>query len=274
MATTLRPWRPSTRAVHRRGQGADGTARRPPWWGEVLVVVWLCWVYDAVTNLAPLRRTAAYDHSRSILDLERRLHIDVEASLDHWLAQHHTVALLVANYYDNAHFVVTLGVVGWLWWRHPDHYRPLRSTLVLTNVIGFVIYWFYPTAPPRLLDPARYHDVVAATHAFGSWHSGTLAQHANELAAMPSLHISWAAWSALAVSRVFARHRWVRLVWIYPVLTTIAVLATGNHFVADCVAGLAVLGLAMLAAAGWAQALGRWRPPRPGTTAGRVDAGG
>ena len=28
---------------------------RTRWWIEVLVVVWLAWVYDAINNLAPLR---------------------------------------------------------------------------------------------------------------------------------------------------------------------------------------------------------------------------
>jgi membrane-associated phospholipid phosphatase len=146
---------------------------------------------------------------------------------------------------------VTLGVVGWLWWRHPGHYRPLRTSLVLINVIGLVVFWLDPTAPPRLLDPHRYVDVVAATHAFGSWHSGTLATAANQLAAMPSLHMAWAVWSALAVWRVYRRLRAAWLVWMYPVATAVAVMATGNHFLLDIMAGAATTALATLIADQW-----------------------
>jgi hypothetical protein len=195
-------------------------------------------VYDWVANLAPLRRQAAYAHARSLLHVEQTLHLDPEAALNHWLAGHHTLALWVSNYYDNAHFVVTLGTVGWLWWRHPDQYRPLRTSLVLINVIGLVVFWRDPTAPPRLLEPHRYVDVVAATHAFGSWHSGTLATAANQLAAMPSLHMAWAVWSTLAVWRVFRGRRWAGTVWAYPVITALAVMATGNHFLFDLLAGV------------------------------------
>jgi hypothetical protein len=217
----------------------------------VLAIGWLLWVYDAVANLAPLRIRPAYAHARSILHLEVLTHLDPEAALNHWLAGHHTVALWVSNYYDNAHFVVTFGIVGWLWWRHPAQYRPLRTGLVLGNVIGLAIFWLYPTAPPRLLDPHHYLDVVATTHAFGSWHTGSLATAANQLAAMPSLHIAWAVWSALAFWRVFARHWWAHLAWVYPVVTTWAVMATGNHFLLDVVAGLATIVLATLIADRW-----------------------
>jgi PAP2 superfamily len=237
-------------------------ARRPHWWTEVLVIVWLCWIYDAINNMAPLRRAAAYAHAATALHLEEDLHLDPEAALDHWLARHHTLALWVSNYYDNAHFVVTLGLVGWLWWSFPALYRPLRTGLVLTNVIGLAVFWLYPMAPPRLLDPRRYIDVVASTHAFGSWHAGTLATAANQLAAMPSLHIAWAVWSALALRRIFAGRRWAALVWIYPGVTTVAVLATGNHWVLDVAGGLVTIAVAQWIGdrwQGWWTACEAWR---------------
>jgi len=211
----------------------------------MLVIVWLCWVYDAITDLAPLRLHAALAHAVGILDLERSLGIDPELGLDRWLAGHHTLGLLVSDYYDNAHFIVTLGLLGWLWWRRADIYRPLRNVLVLTNVIAFAVFWLYPVAPPRMLTGDGFSDVVASTHAFGSWHTGALASAANQLAAMPSLHMAWAAWCTLAVWRL-SRSVWLRgLGLLYPCMTAFAVLATGNHYALDVLAGLATLALAM-----------------------------
>ena len=221
-------------------------AARSPWWVETLVIVWLCWVYDAITNLAPLRLHAALSHGAGVLALERSLGVDPELTLDRWLASHHTLALAASDYYDNAHFIVTLGLLGWLWWRRADIYRPLRNTLVAVNVIGFAVFWLYPVAPPRMLGQDGFSDVVASTHAFGSWHTGALASAANQLAAMPSLHMAWAAWCALALWRLSTR-AWVRgLALLYPCMTTLAVLATGNHYVLDVLAGLATLAAAML----------------------------
>jgi membrane-associated phospholipid phosphatase len=71
---------------------------------------------------------------------------------------------------------------------------------------------------------------------------------------MPSLHIAWAAWSALAVWRIFAHRRWAALVWAYPVVTAVAVMATGNHYLLDVLAGAATMIVATVLADG----LYRW----------------
>jgi hypothetical protein len=221
-----------------------GRQPRTRWWVELLTIGWLCWVYDAITNLAPLRLHAALAHGADILRLEQSLHIDPERTLDHWLAGQRTLGLLVSDYYDNAHFVVTLGLLGYLWWRRADLYRPLRNSLVLVNVLAFIVFWRFPVAPPRMLP--GFTDVVASTHAIGSWHTGALASHANELAAMPSLHIAWAVWCTVAIWRI-SRRSWLRaLAVVYPFLTAFAVLCTGNHYVLDVLGGLATIVCSLL----------------------------
>jgi len=61
---------------------------------------------------------------------------------------------------------------------------------------------------------------------------------------MPSLHFAYAVFIALAVF-MLADHR--RLRWAgfaYPIVVLVAIVATGNHFIVDAVAG----GLVVLAA--------------------------
>jgi hypothetical protein len=217
--------------------------RRSRWWVEALALLWLLWVYEAVTNFAPLRLHAAVAHAEGLLHAEQALHLDPEQALDTWLAGQHTLGVILSDYYDNAHFVVTLGLLGWLWWRRADIYRPLRNSLVLVNLLAFVVFWLYPVAPPRMLG--GFIDIVESSHAFGSFHSGSLASHADELAAMPSLHIAWAVWCSLALWRMSPR-RWVRgLAILYPCVTAFAVIATGNHFVLDLVGGLLAIALSV-----------------------------
>ena len=55
-----------------------------------------------------------------------------------------------------------------------------------------------------------------------------------------SLHIAWASWSSLGIWRVTSR-RLVRVaVVVYPLITTYAVMATANHYLADAVTGAAL----------------------------------
>jgi hypothetical protein len=231
---------------------------RPRWWVELLIVGWLLWVYDMINNLAHLRYGLAIAHATSVLHLEQTLGIDPERTLNRWMVHHHTLGVVSSYYYDNAHFIVTLGLLGWLWWRRADIYRPMRTALVLMNVIGLAVFWLYPVAPPRML--AGFADVVANTGAVGSWHTGPLASDANQLAAMPSLHMAWAAWCALVIWQLSSRV-WVRvLAVLYPCVTCLAVLGTGNHFVLDILAGLATAALAVVLA----QALGRALPAAGG----------
>ena len=114
---------------------------------------------------------------------------------------------------------------------------------MLVNLLAFVVFWRYPVAPPRMLP--GFTDVVSATHAIGSWHTGALASHANELAAMPSLHMAWAVWCSVALWRLTG-NLWVRLAGVlYPCVTALAVLSTGNHFVLDVLGGLLAIALSM-----------------------------
>lgn len=236
--------------------------RRSPLWVEAVVIAWLLFVYDEINNLSPLRLHTALAHAASLLHFENVWHLNPELSLNTWGTAHRALALPMADFYDAAHFVLTLGVVAILWWRRPDLYRPLRNTLVLVNVIGFIVFWAYPLAPPRMLPGAGFVDVVAVTHAWGSWQTNAMASQANELAAMPSLHMAWACWTALSVWRMLPGRRWRALVVVYPLLTAVIVMATGNHFLLDVVAGVLTFLLAGIGARALARMVGTWRMSR------------
>jgi len=209
---------------------------RPSLWSQLAVVAALLWLYDAINNLNPLRHATALAHGASVLHVERWVRLDPELSLNRWLAGHASLGRFLGDYYDTAHFAVTLVLLGWVWWRWSGAYRPLRNALVGINVIGFAVFWLYPVAPPRMLP--GFVDVVAVSHSVGAWSSGALASHANEYAAMPSLHIGWALWCAFAVWS-FRRDLPSRLLVVaYVVVTAVVVMATANHYFLDVVAGL------------------------------------
>jgi len=104
----------------------------------------------------------------------------------------------------------------------------------------------WPAAPPRFAVPGMT-DILDRDRILGAASPHGPDSLVNLYAAMPSLHVAWAAWCAAAVVAA-TRGRWRHLAWLYPAATTLVVIATANHFLADAAAGLAVTALGLLAA--------------------------
>jgi predicted anti-sigma-YlaC factor YlaD len=122
----------------------------------------------------------------------------------------------------------------------------MRWTLVIVNLIALGVFWTFPVAPPRMLS-GGYVDLVARVDQLPVWQFGATALQSNQLCALPSLHIAWATWCSIAVWHM-TRRSWLRAIAVvYPLLTTFAVMATGNHFLADAVAGAAITGAVFFA---------------------------
>ena len=233
---------PLQRAWLRVGRRADG---RAPLWIEIVVIGWLFWLYDVINDWAPIRQALAVRNAMGVLSLERSLHLDPELALNRWLAGHSVIAVPASYYYFFAHAVMTFALLAWMWWSRPAIYVRLRTQLVIVNLIAFVVFWRYPLAPPRMFPSLGYHDVIATSHALISWHSVVLAQDADQLAAMPSLHVAWAAWCGLALWQLSRRWAVAVLAIVYPLLTTFVVIATGNHYLLDVLAGFATVLVAL-----------------------------
>ena len=75
---------------------------------------------------------------------------------------------------------------------------------------------------------------------------------------MPSLHIGWATWCAIAVWPLLRRRRTKALALLYPAATLFAIVVTANHYWIDGVGGLIVFGLGALI--GWG--MHRWNQDR------------
>jgi hypothetical protein len=206
---------------------------------DLLVVAWLIWLFDALNNLAPVRQGLAIRDGHSVLDLERSLGLDPEHALNAWLSRHHELSEVVVFWYENVHIVVTLAVFVWLWWRRPGSLGVMRATIVLVNLIALAVFWSFPAAPPRMLS-GSYVDLVSSVHGLPAWQIGATALHSNQLCSLPSLHIAWATWCSIAVWQLSSRRVLRAVAVAYPFVTTFAVMATANHYLADAVAGAGI----------------------------------
>ena len=202
--------------------------------------------YALVRLAVRASRPAAVAHAAGLWRAERWLHLDIEPSLNHLAAARPVLAETAGYYYGLAHFIVTPLVLAWLWLRRPSAFGPLRSALVLATTAANVVFWAWPAAPPRFAVPGMA-DILVRYRILGAGSPRGPDSLVNLYAAMPSLHVAWAAWCAAALVAA-TRGRWRHLAWLYPAATTFVVLATANHFLADAAAGLAVTALGLLAA--------------------------
>jgi hypothetical protein len=217
--------------------------RRPKWWQEIAFILVCYWLYSLVRNAVPSHATAARERAVDLIGFERLLHIDVEHSLNLLVAGHSWLAYLCNYYYATLHFVVTIGVLLWIYVKHPLRYRSIRSVLFATNLIALVGFWSYALAPPRMFPSRGFTDTVLAFHTWGSYASGDLAKASNQFAAMPSLHIGWSLWCGIVIVAL-AERTWVRVLGIlYPLATLFVIIGTANHYLLDAVGGVLALAL-------------------------------
>ncbi|UYM06956.1 phosphatase PAP2 family protein [Solicola gregarius] len=188
----------------------------------------------------------ARSHADFVVDLERLVGLDVERTLNHILTGLPLMEVAASYAYASMHYIVTPVVLVVLWRKAPEQYAHWRRVLVLGTAIALVGYLLFPTAPPRLVP--GFVDTLAETANFGWWGADASAPRGlgtttNELAAMPSMHVGWSLWSAWALSAIVKSPGARALVWSYPLLITVVIVATANHWVLDAVVGAALIVL-------------------------------
>jgi len=174
------------------------------------------------------------------------------------------VAMLATAVYM-LHFAlpVVTGFVLWVWRRSQFH--DFVAALILLSLAAFVTYLLLPAAPPwyaaeqgalngpdgrpviAYLKPGAF-ETVAEALGFDGNYIYTYAFYGvgpNAVAAWPSLHIAYPFLAFLVLRRAFGTIGWLALV--YTVLVAFSVVYTGDHWLHDCLAGVAYAYIAYYA---------------------------
>lgn len=227
------------------------TPRRPRLWFEILLIAVSYWIYSMIRNAVPEQRPDALHNAAWIWKAEETLGISVEKTVNHAVNSVDWLIVGMNYYYATLHFVVTIGVLVWLYRRHPGRYAPIRLVLFATTGVALLGYYFYPLAPPRLMPGESFIDTVLVHGTWGSMASGNLASVSNQYAAMPSMHIGWSVWCGATIV-VLARSVWTRAFGVvYPMFTLVVIVATANHFWLDAVGGLLCLSFGFAVSYAW-----------------------
>ncbi|QFQ97640.1 PAP2 family protein [Streptomyces phaeolivaceus] len=252
------PQTEATEAPVTRRTGAPVTeeaaaSARLRWWTELPLILLVYGAYSAGRLLARGDTSHAVEHGLTILRIEKVLWLNAEHPLNRLFTREPWIGIPADFWYASLHYLVTPALLVWLFRSRTVRYRAARTWLLTSTFIGLVGFTLLPTCPPRLLAPAHgFVDTMAQYSSWGWWGGEASAPRGlggmtNQYAAMPSLHVGWALWCGVILWRFGGGSRLVRTAAVaYPLITTIVVMGTANHYFLDAVAGAAVMGAGLL----------------------------
>jgi len=219
---------------------------------ELLIVGVAFVLYYLVRGFVVERTFEATSRAIRIVELEKSLGLWVwESKMQAWVMSSDVLAHLFNNIYVYAHFPLIIIIGLWLFFFHRQRYVLLRNAFLISGGIGLIIFNLLPTAPPRLLPWPLSDQVVDTMFAFSRVNYDMQpAAFVNHYAAMPSLHFGWNL--LLGIGIIWTMRNFVGVAFgvTMPAAMFIAVVATGNHFIIDVLAGTVVafigLGAALL----------------------------
>ncbi len=219
---------------------------------EVFLVGIATVLYYVSRGLVVERAAEATSRALRVVAVEQRLGIFLwETKMQAWVASSELVAQIFNNIYVYAHLPLIGGVALWLFFFHRRRYVLLRNAFLISGGIGLIIFNLLPMAPPRLLPWPLSDQVVDTMVSFSKVNYDIQpAAFVNRYAAMPSLHFGWNLLLGLGIIWN-TKHIWARAFGVVmPATMFVAVVATGNHFILDALAGTVValggLGIAYL----------------------------
>jgi hypothetical protein len=133
-------------------------------------------------------------------------------------------------------------VWGYLF-RPRAQYHWARNLVAMVTGAALVVHIIYPLAPPRMFPQWGFIDTMATLGP--NAYAGTSGALANQFAAMPSLHIGWAAIIAYVIHRTGPK--W--LAWVatgHLAITVLVVVVTANHYWLDGIVALLLVAAAVV----------------------------
>jgi hypothetical protein len=237
-------------------------AARHSLWIEAAAVVILYALYEATRGLIAGDPSAAVHHAQLIASYERSAHIFAEADVQHAAQAVPGLLHTLGLFYLTLHLGVTIVYLLWLHRRRPEAFPLVRTALFAASALALIGYVVFPTAPPRMAA-LGIGDTIARQGI--DLNHGLISSLYNPFAAVPSIHICYALIIGVSLVR-FGRRRSLRVAGVlYPALVLTIVVATGNHFFFDALAGAAVAVVGMASATLVARQPARARCARPST---------
>lgn len=225
---------------------------------SIFIVYWI--VFDYMKAFPNFEYNKV--HIESLYNLEKSLFgfkwNGIVVTANEYLAQHSANWLnVLTGIFYLCWIPVPLFFAALLFFKNRNYFFQFSLTFLLVNLIGFVIYYVYPAAPPWYV--AQYgFDFIASTpgHTAGLGRFDALfgvhvfeniySKSSNVFAAMPSLHASY----MLIVLYYGIKNRMKGYNYLFALVMLgiwFSAVYNGHHYILDILAGIicAVLGIAL-----------------------------
>ena len=224
---------------------------------SIFIVYWIIFDYmKAVPNYRfhDVSTSALYNLEKSLFGIRDN---GLLLTPNEYFKIHHLVSVdVVSGFFYLMWIPVPLAFAAFLFFRNRKQFLYFSLSFVLVNLIGFVIYYLYPAAPPWYIQQHGYEFIAntpgntAGLARFDAYFDAPIfasiySKSSNVFAAMPSLHSSY----PVIVVYYGLKNR---LGW-FNVFFTIVMLGiwftaiyTSHHYVLDVLAGISCAVLAIV----------------------------
>lgn len=223
---------------------------------EAALVLSLYALWHWVGTITVTQSDGAVANADRIRGWEHAWHFPSEVAWQRAILGHPWLVQAANVFYAVVHVPALIAFLVWLFLRHRDRYPAIRNVIAFTT-LGCLLIQLVPVAPPRLVANLGFVDTARV---YGQSVYGSTGLSADQVAAMPSLHVAWAMIVGAGVV-LASTSRWRWLVLAHPALTLVVVVVTANHWWLDGVVAVAVIALAealrRTAASAWSRSRAR-----------------
>jgi len=224
---------------------------------SIFIVYWI--IFDYMKAFPNYRYNSV--HIADLYDLEKQLFgIHTGGALltpnEYWRLNGTTFLDIAGGIFYLCWIPVPLGFAAYLFFKNKRQFLHFSLTFLLVNLLGFVIYYLYPAAPPWYVEYHGFHfeastpgnsaglakfDLFFHAPVFKSLYS----KGSNVFAAMPSLHSSY----PVIVLYYGIKNR-LRSVNIFFVIVMLGIWFTAiyasHHYVLDVLAGITCAAIGII----------------------------
>jgi hypothetical protein len=170
---------------------------------SIFIVYWILFDYMKAFpnfNFNKVHIADLYETEKRIFGL--RINSNILTPNEYWLQNGSTMLDVISGIFYLCWIPVPLAFAGYLFFKDKELFLRFSLTFVLVNMLGFIIYYIYPAAPPWYIQSKGVLFIpgtmgnTAGLQKFDDYFNITLFRNiyqksSNVFAAMPSLHSSY-----------------------------------------------------------------------------------